>query len=188
MKDSYTPNPRVDSTGSYLGNLPCFIHRRSRRFVEVRVYNVRGCAAVIRGSGVARNPLLSSSSVAVVLLLLTDRDSHSRTAFEPYPSSTASYRPPVPGFDRRACFGGRCLGVASVAKGVHHKPAVSANVAPPTAKGVPRKCVHSKVRRDTCCCAGGGGSARCGCWCALGDAPLRLARAPPGGGGRTRAL
>ena len=56
MKDSYTPNPRVGSTGSYLGNLPCFIHRRSRRFVEVRVYNVRGCAAVIEESGVSRNP------------------------------------------------------------------------------------------------------------------------------------
>jgi hypothetical protein len=39
-------------------------------------------------------------------------DSHSRPAFESYPWSTASYRPPVPLSKRRACFGGRDLGGA----------------------------------------------------------------------------
>ena len=119
MKDSYTPNPRVDSTGSYLGNLPCFIHRRSRRFVEVRVYNVRGCAAVNREKAERQKPIILRISDSLLSLPLA---ASTRTVCIRDPRSSPILRAPAriglecPGSADARVSGGAVWAGRSVAK------------------------------------------------------------------------
>ena len=96
---------------------------RRIRWIHRRTCEVVWCGGGSRGLHLARTAMVcgrlyqsgSGNSTSTRRWLephLNDSDSHPDLAFAPYPSDTASYRPPVPLFNPRACFGGRGLGGA----------------------------------------------------------------------------